>query len=324
MRSVDITRQLLTFARKQTINPVVLDLNQNVQGTLKMLRRLIGEDIELIWNPGAGLYPVKIDPGQIDQILANLCVNARDAIADVGSIIIETKNKTFDESYCARNVGFEPGSYVQLAVSDDGCGMNRETLDRIFEPFFTTKGIGEGTGLGLSTVYGIVRQNNGFVNVYSEPGNGTTFNVYLPRHTSQEIEIQRKEGLEIPLSRGETLLVVEDEPSLLKLSKRMLEELGYHVLAAGTPGEAIALAKEYASEIQLLITDVVMPELNGRDLAEQLHALHPDMKMLFMSGYAASVIAHRGVLDEGVNFIQKPFSKKDLAIKVRDAMLPDK
>ncbi len=320
IRSADITRQLLAFARKQTIIPVVLDLNETVESMLKMLRRLIGEDIDLAWLPEAGLCPVKMDPVQIDQILANLCVNARDAIADVGKITIETGNAVFDETYCADHFGFVAGEYVLLAVSDDGCGMDKETLDQIFEPFFTSKGVGQGTGLGLSTVYGIVKQNNGFINVYSEPGKGTTFRIYLPRYAGQAVDTPREKAAEIPLSRGETVLVVEDEPALLKMGKMMLEKLGYRVLAAGTPGEAIRLAEEHAGEIQLLITDVVMPEMNGRDLAERMQSLYPGMKILFMSGYTADVIAHRGVLDEGVNFIQKPFSMKDLAVKVREAL----
>ena len=207
-----------------------------------------------------------------------------------------------------------------LAVSDDGCGMDKEILDQIFEPFFTSKGVGQGTGLGLSTVYGIVKQNNGFINVYSEPGKGTTFRIYLPRYAGQAVDTQQERAAEIPLGRGETVLVVEDEPALLTMAKMMLERLGYRVLAAGTPGEAIGLAEEHASEIHLLITDVVMPEMNGRDLAERLQSLYPGMKILFMSGYTADVIAHRGVLDEGVNFIQKPFSMKDLAVKVREAL----
>ena len=207
-----------------------------------------------------------------------------------------------------------------LAVSDDGCGMDKEILEQIFEPFFTTKGVGQGTGLGLATVYGIVKQNNGFINVYSEPGKGTTFRIYLPRYAGQAVDTQPERAAEIPLSRGETVLVVEDEPVILKMGKMMLEKLGYRVLAAGTPGEAIGLAEEHASEIHLLITDVVMPEMNGRDLAERLQSLYPDMKILFMSGYTADVIAHRGVLDEGVNFMQKPFSMKDLALKVREVL----
>lgn len=320
MRSADITRQLLAFARKQTISPVVLDLNQTVESMLKMFRRLIGEDVHLAWLPATGLCRVKMDPVQVGQILTNICVNARDAVAGVGKVTIETGNAVFDDTYCAQHAGFLAGEYVLLAVSDDGCGMDKNILDQIFEPFFTSKGVGQGTGLGLSTVYGIVKQNNGFINVYSEPGKGTTFRIYLPRCAGQAADTQREGTAEIPLSRGETVLVVEDEPVLLTLGKMVLEELGYRVLVAGTPHEALELAEEHASEIQLLITDVVMPEMNGRDLAERLQSLYPDMKILFMSGYTADVIADRGVLDKGVNFIQKPFSIKDLAVKVREAV----
>ncbi|MDP3480874.1 MAG: PAS domain S-box protein, partial [Desulfoprunum sp.] len=319
-RSKDITRQLLAFARKQTIIPVVLDLNRNVENMLKMLRRLIGEDIDLAWRPGVDLCPIKMDPIQVDQILANLCVNARDAIAGVGKITIETGSAVFDEKYCANHVGFVAGKYVLLVVSDDGCGMDNETINQIFEPFFTSKRMGQGTGLGLSTVYGIVKQNNGFINVYSEPGKGTTVTIYLPRNADQTVDAPQERMEEIPLGGGETVLVVEDEAALLKMSKRMLEKLGYRVLAAGTPGEAIGLTEEHAGEIRLVITDVVMPEMNGRDLAERLQALCPSMKILFMSGYTANVIVHRGVLDDGINFIQKPYSMEDLAIKVREVL----
>jgi len=319
-RSADITRQLLTFARKQTISPVVLDLNQAVEGMQKMIRRLIGEDIDLLWLPGSSQCPVNMDPVQIDQILVNLCLNARDAIADVGKITIETGNAVFDESYCADHAGFIAGRYVLLAVSDNGCGMGKETIDHVFEPFFTSKGVGQGTGLGLSTVYGIVKQNNGFINIYSEPGNGTTFKIYLPCYVGPAVESLQEIVEEIPLSRGETVLLVEDEPAVLKLGIRMLGDLGYRVLASGTPGEALVQAEDHASEIHLVITDVVMPEMNGRDLAKRLQSLYPGLKILFMSGYTANVITQRGVLDSGINFIQKPFSLKDLAVKVRESL----
>jgi two-component system cell cycle sensor histidine kinase/response regulator CckA len=319
-RSTDITRQLLAFARQQTIAPKVLDLNDSIESMLKMLRRLIGEDIDLAWLPGAEVWPVKIDPSQVDQIMANLCVNARDAIADVGKVTIETKNISFDEDYCADHAGFIPGEYVLLAVSDDGSGMAQETMDKVFEPFFTTKGLGKGTGLGMSTVFGIVKQNNGFINVYSEPEKGTTIKIYLSRHTGQAVEAHSENTLEIPLSRGEAVLLVEDDASILKLGKRILKNLGYNVLSSKSPGDAFQLAKDHADKIHLLITDVVMPEMNGRELSEKLQALYPNLKTLFMSGYTANVIAHRGVLEDGVSFISKPFSKKDMAFKVREIL----
>jgi len=319
-RSSDLTSRLLAFARKQTIAPKVMGLNETLEGMLKMLQRLIGEDIDLRWLPAQNLWPVKMDSSQIDQILANLCSNARDAIKDVGEITIETHNVTLDENYCAVRAGFLPGDYVLLEVSDDGCGMDKEILSHIFEPFFTTKEVGKGTGLGLPTVYGIVKQNKGFINVYSERGEGTTVKIYLPRH-AEKVE-QTGEGAESePVTlQQETVLLVEDEPMVLKMGKIMLERLGYDVLSAGSTAEAMKLAREYKEKIHLLMTDVVMPEMNGRQLAVQLRERHPGMKNLFMSGYTANVIAHHGVLDKGMNFIQKPFSLHELALKVREAL----
>jgi two-component system cell cycle sensor histidine kinase/response regulator CckA len=319
-RSADLTRQLLAFARKQTIAPRVLNLNDTVSGMLKILRRLIGEDIDLAWRPGAELWPVKIDPSQIDQILANLCVNARDAITGVGKVTIETGNITLDEAYCADHAGFVPGDYVLLAVSDDGCGMDEETQAHLFEPFFTTKGMGKGTGLGLATVYGIVKQNNGFIYVYSEPGQGTTFKIYFPHHKVEPAETSVESALETPLGGTEIVLMVEDEKAILDLGKSILRELGYTVLIAKTPGEAIRLVDEHTGDIHLLLTDVVMPEMNGRVLAERLASIRPGLKCLYMSGYTANAIAYRGVLEEGVHFIQKPFSMKDLAVRVREVL----
>ncbi len=319
-RSADLTRQLLAFARQQAIAPKVLDLNKTVEGLLKLLRRLIGEDIHLVWCPASSLWPVKLDPTQMDQILANLCVNARDAINGVGKITIKTERAVFDEAYCAKNPGFVPGDYLLLAVSDDGCGMDKETLSQIFEPFFTTKSVGKGTGLGLATVYGIVKQNNGFIHVDSHLGKGTTFNIYLPRHAEEASPTQEEIVTQLPKSSGETVLVVEDEPAILTMTLRVLDQLGYSALIASTPREAIRLAETQGREIHLLLTDVVMPEMNGRDLARRLVSIHPKLKCLFMSGYTADIIAHRGVLEAGLHFIQKPFLKKDLAVKIREAL----
>lgn len=319
-RATDITQQLLAFARQQTIAPKVIDLNETIERTLRMLRRLIGENIDLAWLPGSALWLVKMDTGQIDQILANLCVNARDAIADVGRIAIETQNIAFDERYCKDHEDLIPGEFVQLSVSDTGCGIAAEIQDKVFEPFFTTKGQGRGTGLGLATVYGIVKQNNGFINIYSEPGQGTTLRIYLPRHDGQPTATQRDISDEIPLGHKEVVLVVEDNASILRLAEKMLKGLRYQPLCAGTPDEALRLADQYAGQIHLLLTDVIMPEMNGRDLAQRLQAKRPQMKCIYMSGYTVDVIAHQGVLDKGMHFIQKPFSRKDMAIKIDDLL----
>ncbi len=316
--SADITRQLLAFARKQTIAPKIVDLNRQVESILKMLRRLIGENIELEWLPHANQETVKMDPMQIDQILANLCINARDAIGETGTITIETRSVIVDEDYCGSHPGFRPGPFVCLTVSDNGCGMDRETQEHIFEPFFTTKGKGEGTGLGLATVYGIIKQNDGFVNVYSEPGKGTTFNLYIPHHSgSIQAIYESTNTLAKQGANGETVLLVEDEEAILQLGTSILERLGYQVLAAQSPAQALDIAKEHGQTIALLITDVILPEMNGRELSQRILEICPHLKTLFMSGYTANVIAHQGVLDDGMNFIQKPFSKNDLALKVQ-------
>lgn len=319
-RSADLTRQLLAFARRQTVAPKVLNLNETVGGMLKMLKRLIGEDIELVWSPDPGLWPIRIDPSQIDQILANLCVNSRDAITGVGQVIIETHNTTLDAEHCETHGDFVPGDYVLLTVSDNGCGMKRETLDHIFEPFFTGKEVGQGTGLGLATVYGIVKQNEGSITVYSEPNKGTTFQIYLPRYSGNNEGTIHREKTEAPRAQGETLLLVEDEAGILNLGKAMLERLGYTVLTAGSPTEAIVQTERHEGEIQLLITDVVMPTMNGRELEQRIQTIQPGIRCLFMSGYTADVIAHQGVLDKGVHFLQKPFSMQDLAAQVREAL----
>jgi len=320
-RSTNLTRQLLAFARKQTVSPKVLDLNETLGSMLKMLQRLIGENIDLTWSPGRQLWPVKIDPSQIDQLLANLAINARDAIAGVGKITIETTNRQLDTDYCAVHPDVTPGDYVELVVSDSGAGMSGEVLAHLFEPFYTTKEEGKGTGLGLATVYGIIKQNQGAINVYSEPGRGTTFRIYLPRHT--DLSDQPEETVAAAPAPGgtETLLIVEDDPAILDLSKRFSERLGYRILTAGSPGEAIRLVKMYHGEgIALLITDVVMPEMNGKQLATQLKECLPGLKCLFMSGYTADAIARQGVLEEGICFLAKPFSASEMAVKIREAL----
>ncbi|EKD81202.1 MAG: hypothetical protein ACD_39C01911G0002 [uncultured bacterium] len=319
-RSRDITRQLLAFARKQTISPQVLDLNETVESMLKMLRRLIGENIDLTWKPCNSRCTVNMDPSQIDQILANLCVNAGDAIADVGEISIGTELAVIDQDCCAANPGFIPGNFIKLTVRDSGCGMDKKTLSLIFEPFFTTKSIGKGSGLGLATVYGIVQQNNGFIDVCSMPGEGSAFHIYLPCHNAAADLLSVTSAATVPSGHGELILIVEDESALLKISQIMLEKLNYKILAASTPSEGIQLAKEYGEQIKLLLTDVIMPEMSGRDLASILSKLIPDLKVLFMSGYTADVIAHHGVLDEGLQFIQKPFLATDLAFRIHQVL----
>jgi PAS domain S-box-containing protein len=319
-RSTEVTRQLLAFARKQPIAPQILDMNDTIQAMLKMLRRLIGEDIDLELKPGRELWPVRVDPIQFDQILANLCVNSRDAISGPGKILIETGTVTLDPDYCSYNPGFVPGDFVLLAVSDTGCGMEKEVLNRLFEPFFTTKPPGRGTGLGLAMVYGIVKQNNGFIHVYSEPNAGTCFKIYLPRQVGV-IDTRRAENAnEMPLGGGETVLLVEDELSIMNMVRLMLEKLGYQVLSAATPQKALDLAAECNGHIELLVTDVVMPQMNGHELAARLITRYPSIKTLFISGYTADAIAHRGMLNEGIHFMPKPFSKRELAAKVRDAL----
>jgi PAS domain S-box-containing protein len=319
-RSAELVRQLLAFARKQPVEPKVLDLNDTVAGMLKMLQRLIGEDIDLSWMPGKKLWPVIIDPSQIDQILANLCLNARDAIPGMGKITIKTENRIIDKNILNEHPEFVPGNYVLLSVRDDGSGMNEEILAHLFEPFFTTKAVGKGTGLGLATVYGIVKQNQGFIFVESEPGRGSLFRVYLPRYTGKILE-PAPESIEETLGgRGETILLVEDEKAILNLFRVMLEKLGYKILTAGTPTEALRLATDHAAELQLLITDVVMPEMNGRELARLIEKINPGVKTLFTSGYTADVIANHGVLDVGVHFLQKPISFKKLASTVRQTL----
>lgn len=319
-RSAEITRQLLAFARKQVIAPKVLDLNDAVAGILKLLRQLIGEDIKLVWQPGADLKLVKIDPSQIDQILANLCLNARDASNGIGTITLETGNITITDKAGSELSNMPPGGYVFLTVNDNGSGIDSETLTHIFEPFFTTKDIGKGTGLGLATVYGIVKQNNGFIYAYSAPDQGTTFKIYLPQALTQTLETITPATEVVPQGHGETILLVEDEKSLRITCGLFLESFGYKVLSAENPEEAILLSGKHPGNIQLLLTDVVMPIMDGKKLAQQIRTTRTGIKVLFMSGYTPDVIAQRGVLEHDTSFIAKPFTRKALAYKVREVL----
>ncbi|MFH1299821.1 MAG: response regulator, partial [Planctomycetota bacterium] len=316
-RSADLTQQLLAFASRQVIAPKLLDLNDTIEDMIKMLRRLIGEDIEFAWLPGTSLGLVKMDPSQVDQILANLCVNASDAISGIGKITLETQNIDFAEQYCSEHQDYLPGKYVMLSVSDSGSGMDQATLANIFEPFFTTKKAGKGTGLGLATVYGIIKQNKGFIHVESEPGKGATFQLFIPRQQAGVKSKDTRRTSQVPHGIDEVILLIDDEPMLSNVSKNILESLGYEVLAANSPREAIRIAQEYQGSIDLLLTDVVMPEMNGKDLYKSLKAIVPNLKVLFMSGYTVNIIADHGVINDGIFFLQKPFSRDELAIKVR-------
>jgi len=319
-RSANLTRQLLAFARKQVIKPEVLQLNDTVAETLIFLKRLIGEDINLAWLPEEKLWLVRMDPGQINQILINLCGNARDAIRGVGEITIATKNYIVDKAHCIDRPGLIPGEYVTLAVTDTGSGIDKKIMNKMFEPFFTTKSKGEGTGLGLATVYGIVKQLNGFVYASSEPGEGTTFEVYLP-HYSGRMELSRKNIEHVKTQTGtETILLVEDELSYLELLKLFLENIGYTVTAESSSRSALQIFREKPERFHLLITDMVMPEISGRDLLNELQAIRPDLKCLFMSAYSPGGILGRIILEENEHFLQKPFSEEELAIKVREAL----
>ena len=323
IRSRDITRQLLAFSRQQIIEPKVIDINEMIARVQKALIRLIGEDIELEVIRGENLGMVKFDPSQMEQILINLAVNARDAMPDGGKLMMETENVALDDCYCDNHAGFTPGRYVRLSVSDNGVGMDQETLQHIYEPFFTTKETGKGTGLGLATIYGIVQQNNSFINVYSEPGHGTTFNIYIP-HTTEERDVKEKSERE-PAAQGTgNVLLVEDDPMVLEITKRMLESLGYVVVVAKNALDAASLCEESSCEsIDLVITDVVMPSMSGKELRNRLTEIRPGIKVLFISGYTADAIARHGILDEGVHFLQKPFNLKDLARKVKEILGED-
>ena len=320
-RSADLTRQLLAFSRQQTVRPEVLDLNATVEPMLDMLHRLIGENVALEWRPAPSVWPVRIDPSQVDQVLANLCLNARDAIDGAGRIMISTANVCLDGEDCKESDDLLPGEYVEIAVADSGCGMNAETLSHVFEPFFTTKGLGQGTGLGLATIYGIATQNNGAVTVESAVGEGSTFRIFLPRHVGDDRVVHAgPDGDRITSDGSGTILVVEDEPLLLDICRESLELLGYHVLVAQTPGEALERVKEQGHEIALLLTDVVMPESTGGELFARINADFPQIKVLYMSGYPDDQLEPYGVLSEATQFIQKPFSTEELSRKIHSIL----
>jgi two-component system cell cycle sensor histidine kinase/response regulator CckA len=322
-RTATLTRQLLAFSRQQVLQPKVLDLNAVVANMETMLHRVIGEDFDLLTILSPGLATVQADPGQIEQILLNLVVNARDAMPAGGRLAIETADVVLDTDYARRHVAVTPGRYVMLAVSDNGCGMDAATQARIFEPFFTTKEKGKGTGLGLSMVYGIVKQSGGHIQVYSEPGRGTSFRIYLPR-TEGVVEAVEPERAQEPLHPGsETILLVEDEAGVRNLAKAVLQTQGYTVLDAAQGDAALRLVGQHEGLIHLMVTDMVMPEMSGRELAERLKPLRPNMKVLVMSGYTDKAMLHHGELDPGMAFLQKPFTPQTLASKVREVLDAD-
>ena len=321
-RATSLTRQLLAFSRKQMMAPKILDLNGVVTENLKMLTRVIGEDIDLVMVPAAGLGAVRADAGQIEQVIMNLAVNARDAMPSGGKLTIETSNVSLDDDYARFHAPLRPGDYVMLAISDNGLGMDSETQSHIFEPFFTTKGL-KGTGLGLSTVYGIVKQSGGYIWVYSEPGKGTTFKIYLPRvpeRAESPAQVASHEESAATEPGTETVLIVEDETNLRYLVRQFLEKQGYRVIEAADGAVAMQIAVAHEGVIHLLLTDVIMPGMNGRELAQRMAEIRPNTKVLYMSGYTENVIGHNGTLDAGVRLLQKPFTLRELKSKVREVL----
>ena len=319
-RAAALTRQLLAFSRQQALEPRVLNLNVCVTGIEKMLRRMIGEDIELDTSLDATLGSVKVDLGQIEQVIINLAVNARDAMPNGGRLVIETSNAYLDRDYADRHTPCVEGNYVLLAVTDSGIGMTPEVKGRIFEPFFTTKEVGKGTGLGLATVYGVIKQSGGFIWVYSEPGQGTAFKIYLPRLDVPAQQDQTDHAPQRLLKGTETILLVEDEQSVRKLAHILLVESGYSVLEAANGTHAVDVAAKHAGPIHVLLTDVVMPGIRGPQLAEQVLKVHPEAKILFMSAYSGSFGVHAGLVPPGATFLQKPFSRAALLQKLREIL----
>lgn len=318
-RSADITRQLLAFSRKQVIDPKVININPLIKDVTRMLGRLLGEDIDILFFPEPDLYNTKVDSGQLHQIITNLAINARDAMPDGGKLTLETANTIFDDAYCRVHAGFHPGTFVMLAISDNGTGIDPEIMPHIFEPFFTTKDQDKGTGLGLASVYGAVKHGNGYINVYSEPGQGTCFKLYFPACIEKKAaplveEEQREEGM-----RRLTILLVEDDEMVRRLTENMLVSLGHGVLLASTPDQALDICIKKGADIDLLISDVILPGMTGRQLFGQIQKIVPGMRVLYMSGYTANVIAHQGVLDRDIIFLQKPFSIQELEEKIRTA-----
>ena len=318
-RAGALTNQLLAFSRRQIMKPRVINVNAVVEQTEKMLRRLIGEDIDLAFGLAADVGNIRADPGHVEQAIMNLAVNARDAMPLGGRLTVETANAELDETYARTHMGVTPGEFVMIAVSDTGHGMDAETKRHIFEPFFTTKEKGKGTGLGLATVYGMVKQAGGDIWVYSEPHRGTTFKLYFPR-VKESVTDTEHANSDSPHGNRETILVVEDERAVRDLTVRMLQRLGYSVLIAASGDEAIRISASHTERIPLLLTDVVMPQMSGRQLADILATTRPDMKVIYLSGYTENTVLHHGVLDAGIEFLPKPFSREVLAKKIKDVL----
>ncbi len=322
-RAGALTNQLLAFSRRQIMKPRIISVNSVIEQTEKMLRRLIGEDIQLSISLSAETGNIKSDPNHIAQAIVNLAVNARDAMPTGGRLTIETGNCHIDETYVRTHMGVKPGEFVMIAVSDTGMGMDSATRQRIFEPFFTTKERGKGTGLGLATVYGMVKQSGGDIWVYSEPGTGTTFKLYFPRVREAVSDVAAPSSDKSKTAAAETILLVEDEKAVRDLTCRILQKLGYHALVAGSGDAAIQISRAYEGEIALLLTDVVMPNMSGRQVADALLAMRPGIKVLFLSGYTENTVVHHGVLDSAVDFLPKPFSREVLGQKIREILTRD-